>query len=313
MSMEPTWSTRIGWLDLPVHVRTAVEDILGSEVVQFESQVGGFSPGTADRVITSSGKRAFLKAVNRELNASTPNLHRQEAHVSGNLPASLPIAPLLGHYDDGHWVALVLTDIEGNQPQIPWKPTEITLVLDALEKLAYLPVPNALRELPMLREDLAEAFTGWKRVRELIPEACDPWIVERLEELESLAAQGIEELDGQALVHNDARADNILITAQNEAILVDWPWACIGVGWFDALSVLVNVRAFDPSFNAEAVLATHPVFAEATALQIDAVLAGLAGYFIDVARTVAPVGLPTVRAFQKQQGDAVIKWLKERL
>ena len=248
-----------------------------------------------------------------ELNEDTPKIHRQEAHIAGNLPATLPIAPLMGHYDDGHWVVLVLTDIEGQPPQLPWKLDEITLVIDALEKLAHVQIPHALLELPTLKEDLAEAFAGWKRVRELLPEACDPWIVERLDELESLAATGIEELDGRCLVHNDVRADNILITAQDQAILVDWPWACIGVGWFDALSVLVNVRAFDPNFNAEAVLATHPVFAEATAQQIDAVLAGLAGYFIDVARTVAPVGLPTVRAFQKQQGDVVIKWLKERL
>ena len=72
MGMEPAWSTRIGWLDLPIHVRTAVEDILGSEVVQFVGQRGGFSPGTADRVLTSSGKRAFVKAVSRELNEDCP-------------------------------------------------------------------------------------------------------------------------------------------------------------------------------------------------------------------------------------------------
>ncbi|WP_181149673.1 phosphotransferase [Arthrobacter sp. MYb227] len=221
--MEPAWSTRIGWLDLPIHVRTAVEDILGSEVVQFVGQRGGFSPGTADRVLTSSGKRAFVKAVSRELNEDTPKIHRQEAHIAGNLPATLPIAPLMGHYDDGHWVVLVLTDIEGQPPQLPWKLDEITLVIDALEKLAHVQIPHPLLELPTLKEELAEAFAGWKRVRELLPEACDPWIVERLDELESLAATGIEELDGRCLVHNDVRADNILITAQDQAILVDWP------------------------------------------------------------------------------------------
>ena len=311
--MEPAWSTRIGWLDLPQHVRTAVEDILGSEVVQFVGQAGGFSPGTADRVLTSSGKRAFVKAVSRELNEITPKIHRQEAHIAGNLPASLPVASLLGHYDDGQWVALVLEDIEGAPPHFPWKFEEIMLVLDALEKLALVPVPEILLELPTLRESVEEAFAGWKRIRELVPEECDPWIVERLDELDSLAAAALRVLGGRSLVHNDVRADNILITAWNEAILVDWPWACIGAGWFDALTVLINVRAFDPTFNVDSVFANHPVFAEVTAQQIDAVLAGMAGYFIDVARTIAPAGLPTVRAFQQQQGDAVIKWLKERL
>ena len=86
IGMEPVWSRSLGWFDLPQHVRTAVEDILGSEVVQYVGQAGGFSPGTADRVLTSSGKRAFVKAVSRELNEVTPKIHRQEAHIAGNLP-----------------------------------------------------------------------------------------------------------------------------------------------------------------------------------------------------------------------------------
>ena len=45
---------------------------------------------------------------------------------------------------------------------------------------------------------------------------------------------------------------------------------------------------------------------------VDAVLAGLLGYFLDAARLPDPPGLPTVRAFQRAQGEVVLRWLKER-
>src|SRR5689334_9320284 len=54
---------RIGWADLPANVRDSVAGILGEPVVEAVSQSGGFSPGTADRVTTASGRRAFVKAV----------------------------------------------------------------------------------------------------------------------------------------------------------------------------------------------------------------------------------------------------------
>ena len=45
---------------------------------------------------------------------------------------------------------------------------------------------------------------------------------------------------------------------------------------------------------------------------VDAVLAGLAAYFSDIARRPDPPGLPTVRAFQRAQGEVVLRWLRER-
>ena len=135
-----------------------------------------------------------------------------------------------------------------------------------------------------------------------------------LDALEDLADLGLKDLVGDSLVHADVRADNILITRDSAAVLVDWPWACVGSGWFDALTVLVNVRVFDSDFDdVDSVLRSHPVFATAGASSVDGVLSGLGAYFIDIARRPAPVGLPTVRAFQQQQGDAVMGWLRQRL
>ena len=69
---------RIGWADLPEPVRGWVETTLGSPVRSSVSQVGGFSPGVAARLVTADGSRAFVKAVGAELNEDSVGLHRRE-------------------------------------------------------------------------------------------------------------------------------------------------------------------------------------------------------------------------------------------
>ncbi|MET7709314.1 hypothetical protein [Micromonospora sp. NPDC005413] len=41
--------------------------------------------------------------------------------------------------------------------------------------------------------------------------------------------------------------------------------------------------------------------------------AGLAGFFTDGARRPPPPGIPTVRAFQQAQADALLPWLAQRI
>ena len=42
-------------------------------------------------------------------------------------------------------------------------------------------------------------------------------------------------------------------------------------------------------------------------------LAGLTGYFLRSSLNPAPPGLPTLRPFQRAQGDAALEWLRKRL
>ena len=108
---------RIGWVDLPSAVRGAVERSLGSQVVAAVSQPGGFSPGTADRVVTADGRRAFVKAVGGDINEGSLALHRMEARVAATLPSEAPAPRLLACHDDGEWIALVLEDVDGASPE----------------------------------------------------------------------------------------------------------------------------------------------------------------------------------------------------
>ncbi|MDQ0680309.1 hypothetical protein QFZ30_003691 [Arthrobacter pascens] len=311
--MQPEWSPRISWNDLPGHVQAGVEEILGAQVVEATGQQGGFSPGTADRVRTATGRRAFVKAVSKQLNEHSPAIHRKEGAISAALPDTVPAPSLIGTFDDGDWVALVLSDVDGRHPRLPWHTGEVSLVLDALLKIAQTPVPPELKDLSRLEDGLSDAFQGWSRIRSAPPKDCDPWVLGNLDILEQLAESGLKDLAGESLVHTDIRADNVMITADNGAVLVDWPWASIGSSWMDALTLLVNVRLFDPSSDVDARLQSHEAFASSTEDSVNRVLSGLAAYFTDAARQPPPPGLPTVRAFQRQQGEAVIRWLRERL
>ena len=94
------------------------------------------------------------------------------------------------------------------------------------------------------------------------------------------------------------------------AVVFDWPWATRGAPWFDQVVLLVNVGLYEEAAPLDDLLqAWLPDLAED---DVDAVLAGLAAYFCDVSRRPDPPGLPTVRAFQRAQGEVVLRWLEQR-
>jgi aminoglycoside phosphotransferase (APT) family kinase protein len=300
---------RIGWADLPEPVRAAVEDIIGGTVVEARSQSGGFSPGTADRVRTADGRRAFVKAVSADLNEQSPGLHRREARIAAALPAAVPAPRLLGLHDDGAWVALVLEDVEGRSPATPWRADELAPVLAALGDLAR--VPADLTDLRTATETLGYDLAGWGRIAADPPADLHPWAARRLDRLCALADRGVAALTGDSLVHSDVRADNLLLRRDGTVRIVDWPWACRGPAWLDRLLLLVNVRLYGGDHDTGALLAACAEETGADPRDLVAVLAALAGFFADMARRPPPLGIPTVRAFQRAQADAIVSWLDE--
>jgi len=232
---------RITWSDLPDHVRVAVEAILGGPVVSAAFQAGGFSPGTADRVVTAADHRAFVKAVSRAQNQRSPEIHRSEAAIAARLPATQHAPRLLGSYDDGEWVALVLEDVDGRHPVTPWDPTELHTVLTSLNALTAALTPAPIVDVPSAEQALTSDFAGWARLAADLPGGLDPWAAARLDELAGCAELGLRSLQqGDSLVHADLRADNLLLRGDGTVAFVDWPWACIGLAWLDVLLLLVG-------------------------------------------------------------------------
>ena len=307
--------SRAQWHEIPVPLRARIEAVLGEPVVEARSQAGGFSPGSADRVMTASGRRAFVKSAGLAINAETPGIHRAEAAITAALPEGVPAPALLGFVEYEDWVALVLEDVEARHPSTPWQAAQLDAVLDALQKIGSSRLSD---EAPVadLGEAMARLVAGWDEVDASalppLPSALDVWVRERFDELREAAARAVADVNGDRLVHFDTRADNVLLRDDGSVVLVDWPWGARGVGWFDALSLLINVRYYDSGADVEGIVARHPVFDAMPRDAATRVLAGFAGMFLGSSSRPAPEGMPTLRAFQHDQAVATLDWVRER-
>src|SRR5258708_28519 len=110
----PAEGVRLAWVDVPAHVRAAVEQWLGSTILSALSQPTGFSPGVAARLTLADGRRVFVKAVGPQPNPDTPAIHRREIQIVSALPIDVPVPRLLWSYDEGDsgWVVLIFENIE---------------------------------------------------------------------------------------------------------------------------------------------------------------------------------------------------------
>ncbi|GAB2855338.1 hypothetical protein GCM10027074_22920 [Streptomyces deserti] len=314
----PATGVRTPWQDLPETVRDGVGELLGAPVADAVTQTGGFSPGVAVRVRTAGGARAFVKAVSTETNPVSPTLHRTEARNAAALPPAVPAPRLLGTYDDGTWVALVFEDVPGRQPHVPWRETELGRVLDAVTELSHALTPAPL-DAPPVGDSLAHALDGWRPLLDGeegteadLAARLGLWTAAHLPRLAELAAPWPEAASGDTLAHGDLRADNMLLTADDRVVFVDWPHAVRAAPWFDLLVMLPCVRA-QGGPDPEEVFTGHPLGRKADPDAVTATLAALASFFLRDSLRPAPPGIPTLRAFQRAQGDTALAWLRKRL
>lgn len=307
---------RMPWGDVPESIRSSVGVLLGAPVVGAASQPGGFSPGSADRVVTASGRRAFVKTAWRSVNAEATEIHRLEAAKSASLPGGIPSPRLLGTIDRGDWIALVFEDVEGRHPVTPWRADEVLSVLDALAEISA-PVLAPSEAIPPLETELSTLFTGWSRLADPAAARLDgdlgSWAARHRARLANLSTAALDDVRGDRLVHLDVRADNLLIRPDGRVAVVDWPWAARGVGWFDALALLVNVRLFDHEYDVDALIGAHHAFLDMPADAATRVLAGLAGFFLEASTRPPVPGIPTLRGFQRDQAIATLEWLRDRI
>jgi len=307
---------RIEWAQIPAAVRAAIEDICGAAVVRAQTQPGGFSPGLAARVHCANGARYFVKAVSAHANPDTPGLHRQEARVLAALEPvitsrQLPVPRLHGTVDRPPWIALVLQDIAGRQPQLPWQTAELRQVVAVLDQLADALTPAPV-PAPGVGERLGAEFTGWRTLATSpARDRLDPWSRTHLDQLARLEATWADHAAGDTLLHADIRPDNILLTRQG-AMVVDWPWACRGAAFTDLVLFAPSVAAQGGPSPAELIASSRSGRA-ARPHAVTALVCALAGYLTETSQRPPPPGLPTIRAFQAAHATITRHWLAERL
>ncbi len=305
---------RVAWEQVPWRVRTAIEDVCGAPVVEARTQPGGFSPGLAARVRCADGARFFVKAVSAEANPDTPRLHRQEGRVLAALDPviaarHLPVPRLRGAVDRKPWMALVLEDVDGRPPALPWVAAELEQVVAVLDRMAeaLTPAPVAV---PAVAERLGADFTGWRTLAAAPSRGqLDPWSRTHLDRLARVEATWAAHADGDTLLHADIRADNLLLTGDGP-VVVDWPWACRGAAIIDLVLFAPSVAMQGGPPPADLLAASRSGRA-ADRDTLTALVCGLAGYLTEQSLRPPPPGLPTVRPFQAAQGAVARRWLAD--
>ncbi len=308
--MEASGGSRIEWHDIPAAVRGVVEAALGARVVAARNQPGGFSPGLAARCALADGRQVFLKAVSPDQNPQACRMHRREAEISALLPAHLPAPRLLHVHDDGHWVVLAFEEVPGRQPTEPWTLDDLDRVVPALARFAELVTPSPVAGLQTVAQRHAPVFDGWRRLAAGDGDASTYGdaviaVTERLAELEATWEAAAA---GDALLHADLRADNLLLTPDGEVVLVDWPWGCTGAAFVDLAFMLPSVglgAGPDPA----TVIDRYGLFDDVDPDAVRAVVSAIAGFFVRQSVQPPPPGLPNLRAFQRAQAEVALGWL----
>lgn len=313
--MAEKLNNRLRFEQLPDEIVAFAESILGSRVAVAESQAGGFSPGTADRLLGEDGSRLFMKAVSRRLNAGSFRLFQAEAGVWNAVGGMcLPAPRFRGHTEFGDWVALAFDDIPGHEPEPD--DTDLAAVMSALRQLPVAPedldLPAGMhRTVPGL---VASWATGWDDSVALGALATlPPYATAHSSTIGELARGGVDASAGGRLQHVDLHADNVIIDRGGAAWLVDWPWAAVGAPWFDTLGYLASQL---PGAPIEAVQrwAAHPQspLVHAPADDVDAVLAALIGNRLRASLLPPPPALTGLREGQRAFALSALSWLAHR-
>ncbi|MFF0345491.1 hypothetical protein [Kribbella sp. NPDC004875] len=289
---------RLPYGELPAAVRAWVERTLGSVVISADTQQGGFSPGTAARLVTASGRRAFVKAVGTSLNPKTPVLFRQEITATRAI-GPLPMVPLMYDvYDDGDWVGMLFEDISGQLPRHPWTQEEADRVLGALDELTDALDPSPWPEAPVIAVRSRDFLSRWENVLAdglAVPSWVDP------EEFAEMARTGLRALaEGKALAHYDLRADNIILT-DDRVVFIDWAHPGLAPRWTDSVILQAEMRGS----------VTLPELPDDSG--ITGLIAAIAGGMWWGSAQPSPPGLPTVRQWQRQNALAHLDWVRERM
>lgn len=138
----PALGRRHEWSELPKDLRCEAEELLGSRVLIAQTVSLGFSPAVAARLRLLDGRSVFAKAVLPWWNRETFELHRREARISAALPKGAPAPSLLHSVANDTGIVNIFEPLPGRPPVLPWRSSELRLVLADMEKLARALTPG---------------------------------------------------------------------------------------------------------------------------------------------------------------------------
>ncbi|MEV4642558.1 phosphotransferase [Actinoplanes sp. NPDC049548] len=299
-------AVRPDWDDLPLALRAAIEDRLGARVTASTTAGGGFTRAFAGVVEMPAGRRAFLKAA--PLNDPNADAYAREAAVTAVLPPEVPAPRLRWTLIAADHFVLCLDAVDGRVPSLPWRPAELTAVLQSWRVAADALAASPMSGLPRMSDIVRAELSWWSEIaagRAPLPPG-PRWVGARLDDLAELE-RGLPPLvAGTGMLHGDLRMDNTMIDGYGHGWLCDWTWPCLGAPWFDTVTLLVTAYASGLDVD----LLLEPWGAPDAG--VDGVLAAMGGYWLTRAAGGPSSASPHSRQHQRFSGEQALAWLASR-
>ncbi|WP_439662841.1 phosphotransferase family protein [Lentzea sp. HUAS TT2] len=258
---------RIEWDSLAAGLRDAIGEQVG-QITAARTLSQGMNSALAAVLETSSGQ-VFVKGIRTDHSGVVAQ--QREATIN---PYVQPLAPaLLWRLDDAEgWDVLAFEFVEGHHPNYSPGSTDLLAVLAAVDTLAALPVPD----LPL--KDARQRWRGY------------------LDDAEA------ELLGGETLLHTDYNPDNILITADGTARMVDWAWPTRGAAWIDPCCLALRlIAAGHTAAQAEQLVSRTRAWASAPRTAVGVFARANVDMWTDIA-TSDP------QPWKQQMADAARQW-----
>ncbi len=285
-------------------VRRCLRALKGSAPTSWRRIERGYTPAERWVIRFADGSTAFAKIGVTPLTASCL---RDEHRTYRQLNA--PFMPRLLGFEDSERPLLLLEDLSDARWPPPWASGDIDSFVRAMQQVAATrPLPD---DFPTLAAEFGatgseqRASTGWGAVARdprpfLSLGACsEAWLTHALPRLKE--AQQDAPVEGDALLHNDVRSDNLCFSRDRGMILIDWNLASRGNALFDLAFAA-------PSIALEGGPAPEQLVAD------DGKMAALvSGYFAERAGLPAIPDAPRVRWIQREQLRIALPWAARAL
>lgn len=311
-------SSRPAFEELPPEVRDGFVTVAGSPIhVAFPPVTTGFTGAYAGLLALRDGRRVFAKAAGPAAPHALQAIPR-EARILQVLAGRVTAPQLVGSAAAGSWQLVVLEAIDGDMPGMPWTQGDADAAHAACVELAALDPADvaALTDASLAADvggdpaalacldELAQGARSW-------PDGIPPLSPRRAGELARLGHLAREALVGDRLVHSDLRPDNMLITPQGAARLVDWNWVARGPAWCDFVGLLPLMA--DHGLDVDRMVARSPLLDGVDSEEVDAFLAIIAGFMVDsCVHPMSPGSFNAIRDHQRQMARTFIALLAHR-
>ncbi|MFI0450671.1 phosphotransferase family protein [Actinomadura sp. 6N118] len=229
--------TRSDWDDLPTTVREAITEHTGP-IRRIHPAAVGNHADIASTVTGEDGRKVFVKAARKLADKDGPEVLslRTEARVN---PFVTEFAPQLQWTTEaGGWLVLGFEHLTGRHPDYAPGSPDLDIVAATVQRLQKTPTPEIVDRPVTMR---------WALPNE------DP-----------------SPMDGQALLHTDLNASNLIITPQESVYIVDWAFVARGAAWVELGQMIPwLLSAGHTPQSAETWLSQFPAWADAPASSID--------------------------------------------